>query len=566
MAQSKQKPYLTYALDADGKLIHVDSVSTGLACKCFCPHCKSELVAKNGGSRKVHHFAHANGNDCVGAIESALHKMAKDILQEHKLIMLPPVQEYGIEKQTVFSKVDVEVFDKELSLRPDCIGYSENGCVMWVEFKRSHEVDVKKAGKIISAKIDCVEIDLNSSELDPVKLKSFIENSGERRKWIYNHENLHSFQIHKKNNYTQYYDFNDSYGFGQRMLRHIAVDEQNTIVNLYNIDEIDTNKHTYFCIACGKEVFVNVDNRGFYSFSHLDENTPCEDDFYLHEAAKKVLYRKFNTRHKFDVYIPQRHLCEKREQCSLFNENGCSIAIPVSYDLKAHGYDSCEIEYKFPNEQFSYDAVLKRGGDLKTAIVIIIDAETCHIEPRNLKNRTIEVAVRCESDIFELYTKPLCGENVEFFNFEHKDLKTTSWEKVNREVLKFTLFSSGKYYLGIESCMSTRKKSAIYEIIILKGIENYKTMRQYAIFHCYKEQKVLCLCEICYYLRYVDNLICRENICIRYKTKGTPRTPLETMPIKCPYFSLDRNIKVTLEKECHSLEFIVYSDNAKILI
>ena len=73
MTQPQQKPYLTYALDADSKLIHIDSVSTGLACKCFCPHCKSELVAKNGGSRKVHHFAHANGSDCVGAIESALH-------------------------------------------------------------------------------------------------------------------------------------------------------------------------------------------------------------------------------------------------------------------------------------------------------------------------------------------------------------------------------------------------------------------------------------------------------------------------------------------------------------
>lgn len=48
MTQPQQKPYLTYALDADSKLIHIDSVSTGLACKCFCPHCKSELVAKNG--------------------------------------------------------------------------------------------------------------------------------------------------------------------------------------------------------------------------------------------------------------------------------------------------------------------------------------------------------------------------------------------------------------------------------------------------------------------------------------------------------------------------------------
>ena len=91
MSPAKQKPYLTYALDADGKLIHVDSVSTGLACKCFCPHCKSELVAKNGGNRKVHHFAHANGSDCVGAIESALHKMAKDILVKYELIRLKSV-------------------------------------------------------------------------------------------------------------------------------------------------------------------------------------------------------------------------------------------------------------------------------------------------------------------------------------------------------------------------------------------------------------------------------------------------------------------------------------------
>lgn len=50
------------------------------------------------------------------------------------------------------------------------------------------------------------------------------------------------------------------------MLRHIAIDEQNTIVNLYNLDEIDANKHTYFCIACGKEVFVDVDDREIIHF------------------------------------------------------------------------------------------------------------------------------------------------------------------------------------------------------------------------------------------------------------------------------------------------------------
>ena len=85
-------------------------------------------------------------------------------------------------------------------------------------------------------------------------------------------------------------------------------------------------------------------------------------------------------------------------------------------------------------------------------------------------------------------------------------------------------------------------------MFISENIENYKMMRQYAVLRCFKNQKELCLCEICYFLRSVDSLGCHEEICIRYKTKGTPRNPLETMPVKCPYFSLDKNIEAILEK------------------
>ena len=38
-------------------------------------------------------------------------------------------------------------------------------------------------------------------------------------------------------------------------------------------------------------------------------------------------------------------------------------------------------------------------------------------------------------------------------------------------------------------------------MIISNGYGNYKAMKQYAVLHCYNQQKVLCLCEICYYLR-----------------------------------------------------------------
>lgn len=239
-----------------------------------------------------------------------------------------------------------------------------------------------------------------------------------------------------------------------------------------------------------------------------------------------------------------------------FNKIDCSVAIPMFYDLKAHGYDTSEIECKFPNNQFPYDVVLKRGDDLSTAIVIIIDADTCYIEPENLKNRAIEVKVRCENDIFELYNGALREGIARFYNFENKDVKTIPLEKVNRKILRFTLFSSGRYYMGEEKCVSTPKRSAIYEVVISSGSGSYKSMKQFAVLHCYNQQKTLCLCEICYYLRSVDNFFNHESICIRYKTKHTPRNPLKIMPVKCPFFSLNKNLESTLKKEYQDVRII----------
>lgn len=81
--------YLTYAVGEKGHLVHVDDVPNGEVCGCTCPECGSKLIAKNKGQHNQHHFAHIGGSDCVGAVESALHLMAKEILSEGKKIMLP---------------------------------------------------------------------------------------------------------------------------------------------------------------------------------------------------------------------------------------------------------------------------------------------------------------------------------------------------------------------------------------------------------------------------------------------------------------------------------------------
>lgn len=76
-----KQPYITYALNAKGKLVHIDSVPNGKACGCFCTYCGEPLQAKQGAKRK-HHFSHLSGTECEAAYESMLHLLAKEKIQE----------------------------------------------------------------------------------------------------------------------------------------------------------------------------------------------------------------------------------------------------------------------------------------------------------------------------------------------------------------------------------------------------------------------------------------------------------------------------------------------------
>ena len=76
------KNLLTYALDSSNKLKHIDAVENGMACGCVCPCCKERLMAKHGGTKRMHHFAHASGVDCEGAYETMLHLLAKERIQD----------------------------------------------------------------------------------------------------------------------------------------------------------------------------------------------------------------------------------------------------------------------------------------------------------------------------------------------------------------------------------------------------------------------------------------------------------------------------------------------------
>lgn len=151
------KHYLTYAIDASGRCMHVDAVPNGIACGCTCPHCGEALVAKNEGRVKNHHFAHASGTECDGAFETTIHRLAKEVLAESKELMIPGYKYFKPQK-VLFEAVEIEERNDASDIQPDIVGITKNGNRLLVEICVTHKVDNEKKAKIKKLGLNCVEI------------------------------------------------------------------------------------------------------------------------------------------------------------------------------------------------------------------------------------------------------------------------------------------------------------------------------------------------------------------------------------------------------------------------
>jgi hypothetical protein len=88
---------MLYAMGADGHLKFVDEVENGLACGCTCPACGQALIARNGGTRLIHHFAHRT-NACAWAIEAIVCGLAADALRDAGRMRLPALFYHDAER------------------------------------------------------------------------------------------------------------------------------------------------------------------------------------------------------------------------------------------------------------------------------------------------------------------------------------------------------------------------------------------------------------------------------------------------------------------------------------
>lgn len=204
------------------RAVDLGSDDRGAKCNCLCPSCGANLVAKLGSGKengRIKHFAHEKGQgvecDINRAHQTALHILAKDIIERRGTVMLPPV-EIALSATKVYSQLSCEQQeqygyrlqnDKELIYEArrvsfDCVkledhveGFvpdivvSKNGQECYIEIAVTHFVDDDKEKKIRKHGVSLVEIDLScfaDEEIDEELLTKMIEDEISNKKWIYN--------------------------------------------------------------------------------------------------------------------------------------------------------------------------------------------------------------------------------------------------------------------------------------------------------------------------------------------------------------------------------------------
>ena len=208
---SIDKVKLPWAL-SDGRLVHVSSVGNGIGCGCTCPSCGAKLVARNEGKIRLPHFAHYNSPECEDALETAMHIMAKEIIEKEKRIFVPSASFtirnfHHLHSEARFLEFDKVELEQPLGdFKPDAVCYKNGKPSLLVEITVTHGIDDEKREKIKKSGVSCVEVRLDKNRhVDYESIRTVLMDENERttlegdqgifdddslsytRAWVYNH-------------------------------------------------------------------------------------------------------------------------------------------------------------------------------------------------------------------------------------------------------------------------------------------------------------------------------------------------------------------------------------------
>lgn len=176
------------------EMVSVDQVPQGLKCDCVCPECGGKLLARRCHN-KVDHFAHYKLTDCKSALETSLHKMAKQILSNSTDFRIPDLtikhpgngKVYKV-KESADIQIDEVLVERRLGdIQPDLI-LSSGEQRLFIEIYVTHKVSADKIDKVKNLGDACIEIDCRDwREMTNIEdFERFLKYGTVKKTWVYN--------------------------------------------------------------------------------------------------------------------------------------------------------------------------------------------------------------------------------------------------------------------------------------------------------------------------------------------------------------------------------------------
>lgn len=192
----------------EGRMWAPREVASGLACDCTCPACGSPLESRNKGSKHKAYFAHHSGNTCHGAYESAIYRMAQQLICDRLRLTLPAWN--GAEgmpnpptatdsrgsrllgKRVYYPSRSVQLRTAKTEpniadYRPDVLAEDNEGELL-IEIRVSDVVDDRKGRSLPPDGRRMMEIDLSGLSArqaeDPKTLEAMVLDRQRNRSWI----------------------------------------------------------------------------------------------------------------------------------------------------------------------------------------------------------------------------------------------------------------------------------------------------------------------------------------------------------------------------------------------
>lgn len=339
---------LLYALEKNtNKVVFIKDVKNGLSCNCYCPECKSNLVAKNGGNEnlKDYHFAHENNSSCSSG-ETYLHFLSKVVLSEMTEFFLPEglfdeIQDYighnigdknkyfGKNYKIVNCYIEKKIQEEGGYIRPDIIlelDIAGKTIPFLIEVAVNHFIEDDKFEYIKKHNLNCVEIDLNDlkedKELWDKELLKKELCSKERQTWI--NQNVfptkikvdiekHQEKIIKEiKNFTEYLKNKTIYFSGLDGFNFYRYKKRN-LCRVYDEVKLISNK-------------FNEEKFEYFYFEHTGFGDEIYDQYpkFMHDRKKYEKYLRINKAMYFFRYDNPLIYIENEKQekfCIIFKKD-----------------------------------------------------------------------------------------------------------------------------------------------------------------------------------------------------------------------------------------------------